>query len=101
MNHHGRVDVVEHPGLEHPDLSAAAFLGRTAVHEHRDAQIVGEFGQRLAGAHGGTGDDVMPTGMADPGERVVLGTDAQMKRPGARFGDERRLQSGHAKFHGN
>ncbi len=94
MDHHGRVDVVEHPVLQHGDLATTTFFGRSAEHPHGQAQIVGQPGQSDAGPHGGGGNDVVPAGMAHAGEGVVLGAQRQHHRTGARLRHE---GGGHAR----
>ena len=77
VHHHRRVDAVEGAALEHQDLAAAALLGRRAEHLHGQPEVVGERGEREAGAGGRGGDDVVAARVADPGQGVVLGADAR------------------------
>ncbi len=65
------------------DLAAAALLGRCAEHGDREPEVVGEPGQSEPGADRGGGDDVVPAGVADPGQRVVLRADRDVQRPRA------------------
>ena len=76
--------LVEAAPLEHQDLPAAALLGRRAEDTDRDGEVVRELGQGKAGADGARRDDVVPARMADLGKGVVLRTDRDRERPGAR-----------------
>ena len=94
VHHHRRVTPVEGAPFEHEDLAAAALLGRRAEHLHGDAEVVGQGGQSQAGADRRRGDDVVPAGVTDAGEGVVLGADGDGQRPAAGGGDEGRRQVG-------
>ena len=83
-------DAVEHALVEHDDLAAAAFLGRGAEDLDGDAEVVGQRRERQAGADRGGGDDVVATRMADAGQRVVLGADADGERARCRAWRRRR-----------
>ena len=93
MQHHRRRDVVEGAGLEHQRLAAAGLLGGRAEQHDRHAQLVGDLGQRQRGTDRRRGDDVVPAGMTDPGQRVVLRADADDQRPAAEVGAERGVQA--------
>ena len=80
VHHHRRVDAVEHALVQHDDLAAAALFGRGAEDLHGDAEFVGERSEREARADRGAGDHVVATGVADAGQRVVLGADADGER---------------------
>ena len=92
MQHHRGSDVVEGSGPEQQHLSAARLLRGRAEQRHRQPQLVGHLGQRQRGADRGSGDDVVPAGMSDPGQRVVLGADADDQRAAAEVGAERGVQ---------
>jgi hypothetical protein len=89
VNHHRERQFVEAPRLQHGDLSAAALFGRGAEHADADAQVGGDTGEGLGGAHGGRRDDVVTAGVAEAGEGVVLRDEADSDGPFAVFGDER------------
>ena len=93
VDHHRERQVVEAPRLQHGDLAAAALFGRGPEHADADAQVVGDVGQGLGGAHGGRGDDVVTAGVPEAGERVVLRDQADGDGPLAVGGDERRGQA--------
>ena len=96
VDHHRRVEAVEDTGVEHLDLAATAFLGRRAEDRDGDAEIVGQRGKRMSGADRGGRDDVVSAGMADAGEGVVLGADAEVQRPASGRGGEGGVQPGNA-----
>jgi metal-dependent amidase/aminoacylase/carboxypeptidase family protein len=66
--------------LEHQYLAAAAFFGGCAEDLDRDAELVGQRRERETRADRGRGDHVVTAGVADAGERVVLGADADGER---------------------
>ena len=84
VHHEGGVDPVEAAPLEHEDLAAAALLSRSAEDADGDAQVVGERRQADSGADSSRRDHVVPAGVADLGEGVVLGADRHRERPAAR-----------------
>ena len=87
VDHHRRVDAVERALLGHEDLAAAALLGRRAEDDDPAAELVGERGGGQPGAEPGGADDVVPAGVADAGQGVVLAQHgdrrARRRRPGA------------------
>lgn len=89
VDHHRERQVVEAPRLQHADLPAAALFGRGAEHADADAEVGGDVGEGLGGAHGGRRDDVVTAGVAEAGERVVLRDQADGDGPFAVGGDER------------
>ncbi len=93
VDHHRERQVVEAPRLQHGDLPAAALFGRGAEHADADAQVGGDTGEGLGGAHRGRGDDVVTAGVAEAGEGVVLRDQADRDGPFAICGDERRRQA--------
>ena len=92
MQHHRGGDVVEHAGLQHQHLAAAGLLGGGAEQHDRQVQLVGDLGQRQRRADRGRRDDVVPAGVSDAGQRVVLGADADDQRAAAEVGAERGVQ---------
>ena len=81
------------PGVEQQHFSAAELLGGCSKQRNRQAQLVGDLGQRQGGAHCRGGDDVVAAGMADFGQRVVLGADADSQLAAAEVGAESGVQS--------
>src|SRR5689334_8514124 len=77
VDHHGRVHLLEHARVHETDLARAALLGGRA--DDVDASREGERAQRGRdggpGAGPGGGDHVVPAGVADVRQRVVLGHD--------------------------
>ena len=92
MQHHRGGDVVERSGVEQQHFSAAGLLGRCAEQHDRQAELVGDVGQRQRGADRRRGDDVVAAGMSDPRQRVVFGADADHQRAAAELGAERGVQ---------
>ena len=72
VDHHRGVDAVEGPGSDHEDLAAAALLGRGAQDHDPSAAAPRPARRRRARAEPGGGDDVVPAGVADAGQGVVL-----------------------------
>src|SRR5439155_1889211 len=81
VHHHGRVRVREDAALEELDLAAAALLGGGADDAHREADVIGDARGGDARADGDGGDQVVPAGVADAGEAVVLGAQGQVELP--------------------
>ena len=75
MEHHGGVDAGEGPGLEELDLAPAALLGGRADELDRPDDGVALPRQGEEGAERPRRDEVVPAGVADLGQRVVLGED--------------------------
>jgi hypothetical protein len=77
VDHHGRVHVLEDPGLHEPNLARAAFLGGRADHldPAREGQGRERGGQRRPRARPRGRDDVVAAGVPDAGQRVVLAQD--------------------------
>ena len=73
VDHHGRVHILEEPRLDELDLSAPVLFGGRA--DHVDAplgELIPDGGEGGARPRPRGGDDIVATGMADAGERVVL-----------------------------
>ena len=81
VHHHGGVDAAEGAALEHEDLTAAAFLGGSAEHADGEPEFVRHRGQGQSGPHRRGRDDVVPAGVADGGQRVVLGAHGDHQFP--------------------
>ncbi|BDH58790.1 hypothetical protein MTP03_37290 [Tsukamurella sp. PLM1] len=80
--HHARTgDTVEHPALQHEHLAAPGLLRGRAVHLDGDPELVRDGRERDPGAEARGRDDVVPTGVADAGKRVVLGEDRDAQGP--------------------
>lgn len=92
VDHHGGVDAVKRAPVQHQDLAATALLGRCAQYPDGDTQVVCDRRQSHARAGSGSGDDVVAAGVADPGQRVVLGADSDGQRPAPRGSHKCRLQ---------
>ena len=88
------------PRSSRSTLPPPLLLGRRTDHLHGDAELVGERGERETGAHGRGRDHVVPARMADARQRVVLRTDRDRERAGARGRDERRREVAHPGFDG-
>ena len=88
VDHHGGVDALEGAPLGEEHLAAAALLGRRAEHDHPAAELVGERGRGEPGAEPGGADDVVPAGVADLREGVVLAEHRDGRAVGAGPGDE-------------
>ena len=93
VDHHRQVEVGERAGFEQLDLAAATLLGGSAVDPHRDAEIVGQPGERETGTDSAGGDQVVSARMPEARQGVVLGHDADRGRPAARLGEERRRKA--------
>lgn len=89
---HRRVQAVERAALQHDDLAAAALLGRGAEHRDGQAEVVSARREGAGGADRGRGDDVVLAGVSESGQRVVLGADPDVQRPGADGRGERGRQ---------
>jgi hypothetical protein len=75
VHHQCGVDALERPALDHLDLAPASLLGGRAQQEDPPAQLVGQRRRGEARAEAGGRDDVVPAGVPDAGERVVLAED--------------------------
>ena len=89
VDHHRGVDIVEEAALDEADLAAAALLGRRAQQRQLEAQLIGQRRQRQRSTQAGGADDVVAAGMADAGQRVVLGADGDVQRARAELADDR------------
>ena len=94
MDHHGRGQPLEEPGLDHEDLAAAALLGRRAQDAHPSAGLVSERRGGQASTQSSCRDHVVAARVADPRERVVLQQDADIRPVMAGRRHERRLEVG-------
>ena len=80
------------PRSEQQDLAPAALLGRGPEHGHPEPGVVGDPGQGQAGPGGHGRDHVVPAGVADGRQGVVLGAHHHVQRPRPGPGRERRRQ---------
>jgi hypothetical protein len=92
VHHHRGVHAGERAALEEQDLAASALLGGGPDDAHREADLVRDRRRRDARARGEGGDQVVATGVADVGQRVVLGADRHVQRSRAGTRDEGRRQ---------
>ena len=88
VDHEGRVDPVEGARSDERDLAAAALLGRRADRAHPAAGLLGQRRSGQAGAEAGGGDDVVPAGVADPRQGVVLAEHGDERPPAPGAGGE-------------
>ncbi len=75
VEHHRSVDAGEHPRLKERDFSATALLRRGAHKLDGPGDGMTLPPEREEGAEGTRGDEVVPAGMANLREGVVLGED--------------------------
>ena len=75
MNHHGRIHTVERPFLGHQFLAAPAFFCRRAQVTNPARKITPKRGQCQRRPEPCHRNNIMPAGMADAGQRVILGQD--------------------------
>ncbi len=92
VDHERGVDALERAPAGEQDLPAASLLGRRAHHDHPSAQLLGQRRGGQAGAEAGGGDDVVPAGVPDPGQRVVLAQHRDRRAGGAGSGHERGVE---------
>src|SRR5581483_12341378 len=73
--------------------AVADLFGGGAEHRHAQAEVVGGLGQRDARSGRHRGNHIVPAGVADRGQTVVLGADRDMQRAraGARHEGGRQL----------
>ena len=73
MRHDGGINALERPAFDQPHLAAAtALLRRAAEHDHGALAPVERLLQRDAHAHAERGDQVVPAGVSERRQRVVL-----------------------------
>ena len=93
VHHHGGVDALEGAGSDLQDLAAAPLLGRCADDGDPAVARLGHRGRGESGAQTGRSDDVVPAGVADAGQRVVLEADGDVRAGPAGSSDEGGLQA--------
>jgi hypothetical protein len=82
MEQEGRVESVEQAVLDHDRLAAATFLGRRAQEHDLARELAGDRGQPDRRPDTGRGHRVVAAAVAQTGQRVVLGEDADpWRRP--------------------
>ena len=96
VHHHGGMNTVEHAGVEHHDLAAAPFFGGGSKYRDGDPEVVRQCRQCQPRPHRRRCDDVVPAGMTDSRQGVVLGADADVQWPAASGGSECGGQPSHA-----
>src|SRR5262249_50630221 len=69
--------------------TAAHFLCRCPNDADGHAEVIGDLGCRNTGAHGHGGNQVVPTGMTNARQTVVLRTNGQVQRTTASLRDKR------------
>ena len=100
MKHHRGIDPVKKPCLDHLHLPPIPFLGG-GVHEKELPRKVGlNLTQGKAGTKGGGRDQVVPAGVSDLRESVVLTEDCHRRSVTRCWAGrlDRRVQAGHAKL---
>jgi hypothetical protein len=75
MQHERRVHALEDAVLGERDLAASALLGRRPDHQDVPGERPTGLRQGQAGPERAAGDDVVPAGVPDARQRVVLGQD--------------------------
>src|SRR5213596_1047246 len=93
MDHERGIDAVEQTLVDEEDLAAPAFLGRAADDEDATAELVGQARGGQTSAQPGGGDDVVPTGVPEARQGVVLAEDRDRRSRGSRPADERGLDA--------
>ena len=96
VHHHRGVYTVEQTRVEQVELAATAFFGWAPENGDADAEIVGQSGEGQPGPDRRRCDDVVPAGMADSGQGVVLRADTEVQRTRTGRGREGGLSSGDA-----
>ncbi len=79
VEHHRGVDASEGTGVEQPDLAAAALLRGRADEIDRAREGIALPREREERAQRAARDEVVPAGVSDLGERVVLGEDGDLR----------------------
>ncbi len=90
VDHHRGVDALERTRVDQVGLAATDLLGRRAEHREPEPALDGQGAECGTGAQGGGRDHVVPAGVADLGQGVVLGADHQVRSGRADPGSERR-----------
>ena len=91
VEHHRRVDPLERARLDEPDLAAPAFLGRRSEQHDLPPDLLDDARRGEERPDPARGDEVVPAGVPDLGERVVLGEDgdARLRRTSRRAPEAR------------
>ena len=88
MGHHGGVHTRKCTAVEQHNLAATAFLCRGSDHLNGQTDLISHACGCNAGAERHSGDDIMSAGMTNSGETIVFGTNSQVERPIAGFGNK-------------
>jgi hypothetical protein len=99
VEHQGGVDTVEHPRLHFQHLAAPAFLGRTPHRQHRTAEFLPHGMDGECRAEARRGDQVVPAGVTQAGQGVVLQQQRHGRPALARTRGERGRQPCHLPLH--
>ena len=91
VDHQGGVDTVEGPGAEQELLAPATLLRRRTHDPDPAAELLGQPRQRQPRPESGGGDHVVPAGVAQTGERVVLAQHGDQGALRPDVGDEGRV----------
>ena len=93
VHHHREVDAVERARADQVDLAAAALLGRCPEDGDPQPGLIGDRGEGEPGADRRRRDDVVPAGVPDTGQRVVLRAHHDVRTGSAGARRERRRQA--------
>ena len=93
VNHQRRADILKRARLDQPDFAAAALFRRRAEHPHAalDSGRIERRGCAQPRRRPGNRNQVVPAGVADLRQRVVLAEDADPRPLAAALRGERRL----------
>jgi hypothetical protein len=94
MNHHGGMNAIKASALKHQNFSTgvADFLGGRANHADGETYLIGDFRGGKSGANSRSRNDVVPASVADPGQGVVFGANADVQRARPSRSAKRRRQ---------
>jgi hypothetical protein len=89
VRHHGERDVVEEGLLDEVHFPAGGLLRRGAQDLHRNIELLCDVGERQRSPHRGGCVHVVPAGVADAGQAVVLHAERHDELPAAPASAER------------
>jgi hypothetical protein len=93
VRHHRHCDVVERPSLQEQGFTTAGLFGGGSQQGHRQAQVIGDLGQRQRGPDRRGRDDVVAAGVPDLRQRVVFGAYPDDQRSASEVGAEGGVQA--------
>jgi hypothetical protein len=101
MNHHRCVQAGECAALEQQNLATGVtdLLCGRAHHADRQPHLIGDPGGSERGTDGGGGDDVVPAGVSDAWQGVVLGANGDVQGTRASAGAKCGRQIANALLH--